>query len=195
MLPPALRSAVFFGLMPYEPRWSLRRVAHVRNGRLIAMDLDKIDARLLDLVQRNNRLTSEELGEKVGLSATGVQRRLKRLRAEGVIEGDVSIVSPRAIGRNVTMLVLVSLERERADIIDRFKLAICNTPEVMSGFYVTGDADFVLTVTSNDMEDYEAFTRRFFYENADIKWFKTMVVMDRVKAGFTLPISATVQVK
>jgi Lrp/AsnC family leucine-responsive transcriptional regulator len=154
----------------------------------MTMDLDKIDARILDLVQRNNRLTSEELGEKVGLSATGVQRRLKRLRSEGVIEGDVSIVSPRAIGRNVTMLVLVSLERERADIVDRFKQAICNTTEVMSGFYVTGDADFVLLVTANNMEDYEQFTRRFFYENADIKSFKTMVVMDRVKAGFTLPM-------
>lgn len=157
-------------------------------GMLTNMDLDKIDTRLLDLVQRNNRLTSEELGEKVGLSATGVQRRLRRLRTEGIIESDVSIVSPKAIGRNVTMLVLVSLERERADIIDRFKQAICNTTEVMSGFYVTGDADFVLVITANDMEDYELFTRRFFYENADIKWFKTMVVMDRVKAGFTLPM-------
>ncbi|MNH39096.1 AsnC family protein [compost metagenome] len=58
----------------------------------------------------------------------------------------------------------------------------------MSGFYITGDADFVLVVTSKNMEDYENFTRRFFYENCDIKSFKTMVVMDRVKAGFTLPI-------
>jgi Lrp/AsnC family leucine-responsive transcriptional regulator len=159
------------------------------------MNFDKIDARLLDLVQRNNRLTSEELGESVGLSATGVQRRLKRLRAEGIIESDVSIISPKAIGRNVTMLVLVSLERERADIIDRFKQAIRNTKEVMSGFYVTGDADFVLVITANSMEDYEVFTRRFFYENADIKWFKTMVVMDRVKAGFTLPIGDALQIK
>jgi Lrp/AsnC family leucine-responsive transcriptional regulator len=154
----------------------------------MTMDLDKIDARILDLVQRNNRLTSDELGEKVGLSATGVQRRLKRLRSEGVIEADISIVSPKAIGRNVTMLVLVTLERERADIVDRFKQAICNTTEVMSGFYVTGDADFVLLVTANNMEDYEQITRRFFYENTDIKSFKTMVVMDRVKAGFTLPM-------
>jgi Lrp/AsnC family leucine-responsive transcriptional regulator len=152
------------------------------------MELDKIDSHLLDLVQRNNRLSSEELGEKVGLSSTGVQRRLKRLRLEGVIEADVSIVSPKAIGRHITMLVLVSLERERADIVDRFKQAIVNTTEVMSGFYVTGDADFVLMVTANDMQDYELFTRRFFYENPDIKWFKTMVVMDRVKAGFTLPM-------
>lgn len=100
-----------------------------------AMNIDKIDAKLLDILQTNNRLTSEELGDSVGLSATGVQRRLKRLRSEGVIECDVSVVSPKSIGRNVTMLVLVSMERERADIIDKFKQAICNTPEVMSGFY------------------------------------------------------------
>ncbi|MNG29755.1 AsnC family protein [compost metagenome] len=58
----------------------------------------------------------------------------------------------------------------------------------MTGYYVTGDSDFVLVVTSKDMEDYERFTRRFFYDNLDIKHFKTLVVMDRIKPGFTLPI-------
>lgn len=152
------------------------------------MVLDEIDRRLLQAVQTNNRLTSEELAELANLSATACQRRMKRLRATGVIEGDVSIVSPKAVGRPFSMLVLVSLERERADIIDRFKAAIKATAEVMIGLYVTGDADFVLVVTARDMEDYEQFTRRFFYENADIKSFKTIVVMDRVKAGFSLPI-------
>lgn len=152
------------------------------------MTLDEIDLKLLQAVQTNNRLTSEELAELANLSATACQRRMKRLRATGVIEGDVSIVSPKAVGRPFSMLVLVSLERERADIIDRFKAAIRATAEVMIGFYVTGDADFVLVVTARDMEDYEQFTRRFFYENADIKSFKTIVVMDRVKAGFSLPI-------
>jgi len=88
------------------------------------------------------------------------------------------------------MLVLVSLERERADIIDRFKRSIRSTPEIMIGLYITGDADFALLVTARDMDDYELFTRRFFYENPDIKGFKTMVVMDRVKASFMLPIVA-----
>lgn len=151
-------------------------------------ELDRIDVKLLQEVQRNNRLTSEELGNLVGLSSTACQRRLKRLRAEGIIEADVSIIAPKAVGRPVTMLVLVSLERERADIVDRFKAAIRATSEVMIGFYVTGDADFVLVVTARDMEDYERFTRRFFYENHDIKGFKTMVVMDRVKASFAIPI-------
>lgn len=152
------------------------------------MNLDRIDVGILNAVQHNNRMTSEEIGSLVGLSPTACQRRLKTLRAEGVIEGDVSIVSPKAVGRHVFMLVLVSLERERADIIDRFKQAIRTTPEVMNGFYVTGDADFVLVITAKNMEDYEQFTRRFFYENRDIKSFKTLVVMDRVKAGFVIPI-------
>lgn len=155
---------------------------------LCAMMLDQIDIKLLKAVQANNRLTSEELAGLANLSPTACQRRMKRLRAAGVIEADVSIVSPRAVGRPVSMLVLVSLERERADIVDRFKAAIRATTEVMIGFYVTGEADFVLVVTARDMEDYEQFTRRFFYENPDIKGFKTMVVMDRVKAGFSLPI-------
>jgi Lrp/AsnC family leucine-responsive transcriptional regulator len=149
--------------------------------------LDRFDLKLLELVQRDNRLTSETLGERVGLSATAVQRRLKRLRETGVIEGDVAIVSPRAVGQRVQMLVMVSLERERADIIDRFKKSIKVTPEVMNGYYVTGEADFMLVVTTKDMEDYELFTRRFFYENPDIKNFKTLVVMVRVKVGFALP--------
>ncbi|MBY3489704.1 Lrp/AsnC family transcriptional regulator [Rhizobium laguerreae] len=152
------------------------------------MELDRADIALLNAVQKNNKLTSEELAERAHLSPTACQRRLKRLRAEGVIEADVSIVSPKAVGRHLTVVVLVSLERERADIIDRFKAAIKNTREVMIGYYVTGDADFLLVVTAKDMEDYEQFTRRFFYENNDIKGFKTMVVMDRVKAGFAFPI-------
>lgn len=152
------------------------------------MQYDRIDARILEVMQKNNRLTSEAIGDMVGLSATACQRRLKRLRSEGIIEADVSIVSAKAVGRPVQMLVLVSLERERADIIDRFKKAIKSTAEVVNGFYVTGDADFVLYVTASSMEDYEAFTRRFFYENSDIKAVKTMVVMDRVKAGFAVPV-------
>ncbi|BCH61944.1 ArsR family transcriptional regulator (plasmid) [Agrobacterium vitis] len=154
------------------------------------MNLDRFDARLLTIMQKNNRNSSEELAAMVGLSATAIQRRLKRLREKGVIEADVSIVKPRAVGRPIAMLVLVSLERERADIVDRFKQSIRQTQEVMNGYYVTGDSDFVLIVTAQSMEDYEAFTRKFFYENPDIKGFKTMVVMDRVKAGFSVPIDA-----
>ncbi|MGY2843433.1 Lrp/AsnC family leucine-responsive transcriptional regulator [Bradyrhizobium sp. USDA 4509] len=152
------------------------------------MHYDRIDARILEVMQKNNRLTSEMIAELAGLSATACQRRLKRLRSEGIIEADVSIVSPKAVGNPIQMLVLVTLERERSDIIDRFKKAVKSSPEVVNGFYVTGDADFVLYITARTMEDYEQFTRRFFYQSADIKAVKTMVIIDRVKVGFAIPI-------
>ncbi|KRQ10008.1 Lrp/AsnC family transcriptional regulator [Bradyrhizobium manausense] len=152
------------------------------------MRYDRVDARILEIVQKNNRLTSDVMSELAGLSATACQRRLKRLRSDGFIEADVSIVSPKAVGRPIQMLVLVTMERERSDIIDRFKKDIKSSAEVVNGFYVTGDADFILYVTARTMEDYEQFTRRFFYKNPDIKCFKTMVVLDRVKAGFAIPV-------
>ncbi|WP_439406683.1 Lrp/AsnC family transcriptional regulator [Bradyrhizobium sp. DASA03076] len=152
------------------------------------MRYDQVDARTLEIVQKNNRLTSDVMSELAGLSATACQRRLKRHRSDGFIEAEVSIVSPRAVGRPIQMLVLVTMERERSAIIDRFKKDIKSSAEVVNGFYVTGDADFVLYVTARTMEDYEQFTRRFFYKTPDIKCLKTMVVLDRVKAGFAVPV-------
>ena len=150
--------------------------------------IDAIDRKILHHVQRDNLLTSARLSELVGLSQTSIQRRLARLRATKAIEADIAVVSPEAVGRPLTMLIAVELARERSDIIDRFKRAERERAEVMSAYYVTGETDFMLIVSAKDMQDYEAFTRDFFYNNPDIKGFKTTVVMDRIKASFTLPV-------
>ena len=150
--------------------------------------IDAIDRKILHHVQRDNLLTSARLSELVGLSQTSVQRRLARLRATKAIEADIAVVSPEAVGRPLTMLIAVELARERSDIIDRFKRAVRERAEVISAYYVTGETDFMLIVSAKDMQDYEAFTRDFFYNNPDIKGFKTTVVMNRIKASFTLPV-------
>ena len=150
--------------------------------------IDDFDRKILRHVQRNNLLTSAQLSDLVGLSPSSVQRRLNKLRADRVIEADIAVISPTALERPLTMLVAVELARERSDIIDRFKRAVRERAEVMSAYYVTGETDFMLIVSAKDMSDYEAFTRYFFYNNADIKGFKTTVVMDRIKASFSLPI-------
>jgi Lrp/AsnC family leucine-responsive transcriptional regulator len=150
--------------------------------------IDEFDKKILRHVQRNNQLTSAQLADLVGLSPTSVQRRLIKLRATKVIEADIAVVSHKAVDRPLIMLVAVELARERSDIIDRFKRAVRDCPEVMSAYYVTGETDFVLVVSAKDMSDYEAFTRDFFYNNTDIKGFKTTVVMDRIKASFSVPL-------
>ena len=149
--------------------------------------LDALDRKILHEVQLNNQLTSAHLSEKIGLSPTSIQRRLNRLRADKVIESDIAVVSSAALGRSLTMMIAVTLERERSDIIDHFKKSVQREPVVMSAYYVTGDNDFILIVSARDMEEYEAFTRNFLYDNPDIKGFKTTVVMDRIKASFYIP--------
>lgn len=149
--------------------------------------LDLLDRKILHEIQLDNQLTSAQLSERIGLSPTSTQRRLNRLRADKVIEADVAIVSSEALGRSLTMMIAVTLERERPDIIDYFKTSVRREPVVMSAYYVTGDTDFILIVSAKDMPEYEAFTRNFLYNNPDIKGFKTTVVMDRIKASFYIP--------
>jgi Lrp/AsnC family leucine-responsive transcriptional regulator len=150
--------------------------------------IDEIDKRILSLVQLDALSSTEELGTAVGLSPTAAKRRLNKLRQNGTITKDVSIVEPGKLGFKVFTLVLVNLERDRRDIMHSFKLDIKNNPRIIQGFYTTGDADFVLLVASKSLEEYESFTEEFFWENPNIKHFKTMVVLDYVKLGFELPI-------
>jgi Lrp/AsnC family leucine-responsive transcriptional regulator len=152
--------------------------------------MDIFDRKLLVLVQRDNRMTNEQLGRRVGLSPAACHRRLKRLAADGVIERNVSLLSPAAVGRHVTLIVHVTLERERADLFDAFKDSMRDAPEVSQCYYVTGTTDFVLILNARNMQDYEAFTRRHFYDNPNIQRFQTDVVMDTVKFTTEVPIAS-----
>ena len=150
-------------------------------------EIDGFDRKILHEIQMNNQLTSAQLSERIGLSPTSTQRRLNRLRRDKIIEGDVAIISSAAVGRSLTMMIAVTLERERSDIIDHFKASLRGEPRVMSAYYVTGDTDFILIISARDMDEYEQFTRNFLYDNPDIKGIKTTVVMDRIKASFYIP--------
>src|SRR6266481_2829929 len=108
------------------------------------MKTDQFDKHILRLVQQNNRLTAGELADIVGLSPSAVQRRLKRLREEKIIEADVSIVSPKAGGVEVTCIVDVILERGSSQMIEKFKSAMQQLSEVMQCYYVTGTYDFIM---------------------------------------------------
>lgn len=153
------------------------------------MDLDPIDRRLLELVQTDCRRPLDALAEAVGLSASAAQRRLRRLRRAGVVEAEVAVVAPASVGRPLTLLVEVTVERERADLIDGFKRQMRAAPEVQQCYYVTGEADFLLVMTVRDMEEYEAFARRAFDDNGNVRRFRTGVVLDRVKVGLAIPAS------
>jgi Lrp/AsnC family leucine-responsive transcriptional regulator len=147
-------------------------------------DPDELDKKLLRMLQQNNRLTADELGEKVSLSSSAVQRRLKRLRDDGIIEADVSIISQRATDIGITCVVDIVLEVGNSKAIDKFKTAMYKCPEVMQCYYVTGTYDFVLIVNMKDMRHYEEFSKKSLMDNPNVKHFYTHVVMDRVKMQY-----------
>ena len=151
-------------------------------------ELDAFDKQLLQLLQQNCRMTAGELGEMVGLSSSAVQRRLGRLREEKIIEAEVAIVSPAVAGLGITCIVDIVLEEGHARALEGFKAAMQQCSEVMQCYYVTGTYDFVLIVNAKDMQEYEAFTRKWLVDNPHLKHFYTHVVMDRVKVGYSIPL-------
>jgi Lrp/AsnC family leucine-responsive transcriptional regulator len=151
-------------------------------------ELDEYDKKLLRQLQQNNKITAEELGLLVSLSTSAVQRRLKRLRDDKMIEADVSIISPKAAGIGITCVVDVILEVGNSKAIDNFKTAMQACTEVMQCYYVTGTYDFVLIVNTVDMQHYDDFSKKQIMDNPNVKHFYTHVVMDKVKVGYGINI-------
>lgn len=152
--------------------------------------LDALDLKILERYQHDTQVPARAIGEAVGLSTAAVQRRLKRLREIGVIEREVAQIAPKSVGLRVTCLVAVDLEREHELDMNRFKKKIVRFPEVQQCYAVTGQADFFLIVLSSDMEAYDAFTRRALGTDENVKSFTTYVVLERVKTGVAVPVSA-----
>lgn len=152
------------------------------------MDLDNFDRQILNLVQENASLTAEQLSESIALSVSAIQRRLKRLRASGVIMRDTALVDPRRVGGPTFYIVGLQVERERPELLIELRRWLAGEPHVQQAFYVTGEADFVLVVTAPDTETYDALMTRMVSENPNIRRFTTNVALGLVKRGSAIPI-------
>ena len=152
------------------------------------MDLDRFDRQLLNLVQEDSGQTAERLAEQVELSPSAIQRRLRRLRDEGVIIRDCAIVDPAVVGRPNFFVVALQVERERADLLAQLRKWLAAEPHIQQAFYVTGEADFILVVTCPDTEAYEALMSRMMSVNANVRRYTTSVALGVVKRGLTLPV-------
>ena len=152
------------------------------------MNIDKTDITIINALQKNARIGIENLAELTSLSSASVQRRLKALRESGIILREVAIIDPTKVGQLMSFVVLVELERERRDQIDEFVRRVSKETQVQQCYYVTGDADFCLICTARDMNDFEELTQRLFFEDANVRRFRTSVVMGRKKVSMELHI-------
>lgn len=152
------------------------------------MKLDHYDLILLAALQEDGRVSQSELGQRAHLSTAAVNRRLKLLASAGVIERFSARLDPKALGYDLTVIVEVRAENERADLLDDMQRRFAACPQVQQCYYVAGEWDFMLIFLVRSMDQYVALTRELFFESGNVKSFNTLVVMNRVKTGSGVPV-------
>jgi len=152
--------------------------------------LDALDRRLLAALQIDAMQPMKGLAAELGISESSVQRRIRRLRAAGVIRATVAVVDPAAVGRPLLLVVDVTLDREDVANVEAFKRLVRSIPEIVTCYHLTGDHTFMLTVCLADMNEYAGFAARVFDANRAVAKFRTSAVMSRVKDRAAIPVGA-----
>ncbi len=151
------------------------------------VDLDRLDRALLDALQRDSAQTNEALSAQVGLSPSAIQRRIRRLLADGVIERRVAVVDPVKIGRASLFIVGIEIERERPELVQRLRAWLREEDAVQQVYYVTGSADYIMLVTAADISGFDALMSRLMADNANVRRFTTNVALSTIKRSLVVP--------
>lgn len=153
-----------------------------------AHKLDDYDLALLRLLQADASRPQREIAEEINLSAPAVQRRIARLEKQGIIRRTVAVLDPTALGFPITVLVEVTLMDDRSTTVAEAKAFFAKAREVQQCYWVAGVAGLVLVLLVPTMEAYEQRTANLFGDNVLVRSYRTIVVLDRVKVGLTVPL-------
>lgn len=146
------------------------------------IDLDDIDRRIVSALQADGRLPMVELAERVGLSPTPCQRRVKRLEEEGVIDRYAALVSPSSVGLSLQALVQVTLDDHSEKTVEAFEAEIRARPEVVACYAVTGDMDFLLHVLTPDLAGFSEFAMKALLRMPGVRGTQSSFIMQAVKS-------------
>jgi DNA-binding Lrp family transcriptional regulator len=150
--------------------------------------MDDFDIKLLAALQDDGRLTNNELGEKVGLSASQCSRRRAALEQEGVIEGYHAALSPAALGLAVLAFVQVRLSTHSPNNSRRFRELVDRTAEVQEAYALTGEADYLVRIAVPDLKALSRILNDVFLAHGSVAQVHSSVVLDRLKNRVGLPL-------
>lgn len=149
--------------------------------------LDDIDRHLLTLLQRDSTQTLHDLGERVGLSPSAVQRRITRYRKEGLIARQVEVLDQERVG-GMLALVLVTIDRESVEHHAEIRDRMTADPNVQQCYATAGEWDYAVILACDSMAHCRDLVRGMFLEDPNVKRFDTMPVFDLVKVSLELPL-------
>ena len=144
-------------------------------------DIDRIDRKILSILQEDGRIANLKLAEAVALSPTAVLARVQRLTRDGFILGYEARLNPLMLGAGMLVFVEVLLDRTTPNVFDQFKAAVQVHPEIMECHMVAGGFDYLLKTRSADMNAYRLFAGNVLWQLPGVRETRTYAVMEEVK--------------
>ncbi len=151
-------------------------------------EIDEKDRQILDLLQADAGLSTQEVADRVGLSLSPCWRRIKRLREDGVLVGAVNLVDPKSVGLTLGVFASVTLSRHSEENVADFERFVASAPEVLECYAVTGDRDYLLRIVVQDIEAYERLISTRLLRLPYIAAVSSRFSLRRVKYTTALPL-------
>lgn len=153
-----------------------------------APTLDRSSRRIAAALQRDGRLSAQQIAETVGLSATPVWRRVKDLEAHGVIRGYVALLDREKLGLSICVLAHVTLLRHSEGAVEQFEAMARASAEIMECHATTGEGDYIVKVVAPDMKAYDRFLHEKVFRTPGVANVKSSVVLREIKYETALPV-------
>jgi DNA-binding Lrp family transcriptional regulator len=150
------------------------------------ISLDNFDYSILRVLQQNNKTSHREIADAIGLSQASVQRRIAKMEDEKIIERNCAVLNPKKFGEKITSIIEVRLSEDRSIVMDRSKQYFSSVDEIQQCYFVNGGVSFIIIMISNNLSHFEALVRKHFADNIDVKTYRTLIVLDRVKVNLDL---------
>jgi DNA-binding Lrp family transcriptional regulator len=151
--------------------------------------IDTIDCQILELLQKNGRITVKEMSERLGLSPTPIFERTKKLEKAGIIDHYSAIINGEKVGKKLYAFAHISLKDHSKELVDLFTNQITQLPQVMECHYTTGDTDFILKILLDDMEMYRDFVLTKLFDMSNIGKIETYLSLSVLKKSNFIPIN------
>ena len=154
----------------------------------MAAELDAIDAKILDLIQRDAALSVAEIAEKVGLSSSPCWRRIKRMEEQGIIARRVTLLNYDKLGLNFEVVANVKLQLPSRENLEKFEQAVRKWPECIECMTVTGAVDYMIHIVTTDMHAYDNFLRDKLLGSKLVSDVQSRIVIRVAKRTTALPL-------
>ena len=150
--------------------------------------LDSIDRLILTELQREGRISNQDLAQRVHLSPSACLRRVKTLEDSGVISQYVALDNPRSVGKHGISFTIINLETTNTLQLEAFEQAVRDQPEVLDCFYVAGSNDYLIRFAYHDAEDLERFHAEVLMRLPNVARSNSLLVLRTVKKTTALPV-------